>query len=189
MAEYPICRAKDFFKELCLRVGENPQREGLRETPRRIAGAWTKLYEGYGQDPAAILKSATFMSESDHMIVLRDIEFFSTCEHHLLPFYGKAHVGYIPTDQMVGVSKIARALDALARRMQVQERLTAQLAEAIHDAIEPKGVMVVIDAVHLCTRARGVEKQNSIMTTSEVSGVFRSSGEARAEFMGLIRNG
>jgi len=185
---FPKCRAKEFFEELCLRVGENPMREGLRETPRRIAGAWDALYQGYSQDPVKILSSAKFEAETEHMIILRDIEFFSTCEHHLLPFYGKAHVAYIPGKEMVGVSKIARALDAIARRMQVQERLTGQLVDALQTALEPKGVMVVVDAVHLCTRARGVEKQNSVMTTSAISGVFRDSGEARAEFLGLIRD-
>ena len=170
-------------------MGENPTREGLRETPRRIAGAWDVIYGGYSQDPVEILKSATFEAETEHMIILRDIEFFSTCEHHLLPFYGKAHVAYIPTEKMVGVSKIARALDSLARRMQVQERLTGQLVDALTESLSPKGVMVVIDAVHLCTRARGVEKQNSVMTTSAISGVFRDSGEARMECLELIRNG
>lgn len=168
-------------------LGENPDREGLKKTPSRVAEALTFLTRGYRMDPDKIINDALFTEEYEEMIVQKDIDFFSLCEHHLLPFFGKAHVAYIPRHKIVGVSKLARLVDVFARRLQVQERLTNQIATTIMEKLDPLGVAVVIEAEHLCMRMRGVEKQNSLMITSSLLGAFRNRQETRSEFMNLIR--
>lgn len=168
-------------------LGENPDREGLKKTPSRVAEALTFLTRGYRMDPDKVINDALFTEEYEEMIVQKDIDFFSLCEHHLLPFFGKAHVAYIPRHKIVGVSKLARLVDVFARRLQVQERLTNQIATTIMEKLDPLGVAVVIEAEHLCMRMRGVEKQNSLMITSSLLGAFRNRQETRSEFMNLIR--
>jgi GTP cyclohydrolase I len=167
-------------------VGEDPEREGLLKTPMRVAKSLDFLTSGYRKDPMTILTSALFQEHTDEMVVVRDIELYSLCEHHLLPFFGKAHVAYLPSSHIVGLSKIPRVVDAFARRLQVQERLTVQIANAIQGALEPKGVGVVIEARHLCMMMRGVEKQNSYASTSCMLGTFKSDSKTRAEFLNLI---
>jgi len=179
---------EDHVREVLRAIGEDPDREGLQKTPDRVARAFTFLAKGYNEDPAAILNSALFTEEYSEMIVLKDLDFFSLCEHHLLPFFGKAHVAYIPNHRILGLSKIARLFEVFARRLQVQERLTTQVATSIMEAIEPMGAGVVVEAEHLCMRMRGVEKQNSIVVTSCMLGSFRSRLETREEFMTLIRS-
>jgi GTP cyclohydrolase I len=181
-------RGEDHVREILRSIGEDPEREGLRKTPLRVTRALTYLTKGYQEDPGQILNGALFTTEEySEMIVLKDLDFFSLCEHHLLPFYGKAHVAYIPAHQIVGLSKLARLLEVFARRLQVQERLTTQVATTLMEAIEPMGVGVVVEAEHLCMRMRGVEKQNSIVVTSAMLGTFRTRLETREEFMTLIR--
>lgn len=168
-------------------IGEDPDREGLLETPDRIVRSWSKLYGGYAEDPAALLKKAfTEVQGYDQLIVLRDIEFYSTCEHHALPFFGKAHIGYIPRDRVVGISKLARLVEVYARRLQIQERLTQQIADALDQHLKPRGVGVIVEAQHFCMVARGVEKQNSVMSTSALRGILLNEPGAKAEFMKLI---
>ncbi len=167
-------------------VGEAPEREGLLKTPRRTARAYQFLLQGYSVDAGAILESAIFEESYHEMILVRDIDIFSLCEHHLLPFFGKAHVAYVPKNRIVGLSKIPRVVDAFARRLQVQERLTVQIRDAIQEALDPLGVAVVIEANHLCMVMRGVQKQNAITATSSMSGEFLNSHRTRAEFMRLI---
>ncbi len=169
-------------------LGEDPDREGLEKTPERVAGALRFLTSGYGQDPNALINEALFSVTYDEMVVVKDIDVFSLCEHHLLPFYGKAHVAYIPNGRVVGLSKIARLVDMFARRLQVQERLTVQIAQTIHDAILPRGVGVVIEAIHFCMMMRGVQKQNSVAVTSCMLGGFRDRQPTREEFLELIRD-
>ena len=176
------------MRELLLAIGEDPDREGLQKTPSRVARAYEFLAKGYKEDPNTILNSALFTEEYSEMILLKDLDFFSLCEHHLLPFFGKAHVAYIPDRKILGLSKLARLVEMFSRRLQVQERLTTQVAQALHDALLPKGVGVVMEATHLCMRMRGVEKQNSLMVTSCVLGSFRSRQETREEFMNLVRS-
>ncbi|MBN1268307.1 MAG: GTP cyclohydrolase I FolE [Kiritimatiellae bacterium] len=173
-------------RELLVALGEDPGREGLAATPQRVAEAWRFLTRGYGQDPDKLLRSATFAVDANHMIIVRDIEIYSMCEHHLLPFYGRCHIGYIPNGRVMGVSKLARLADLYARRLQLQERLTNQIAEAIMRTLSPDGVGVVIEARHLCMMMRGVEKQNSCMVTSAMLGNFRESVATRTEFLSLI---
>jgi len=168
-------------------LGENPDREGLQRTPQRVAEALTFLTQGYQMDPAKVINDAVFSEDYEEMIVQKDIDFYSLCEHHLLPFFGKAHVAYIPHHKIVGISKLARLVDVYARRLQVQERLTNQIATIIMDKLDPLGVAVVVEAEHLCMRMRGVEKQNSMIITSTLLGAFRTRQETRAEFMNLIR--
>ena len=170
-------------------LGEDPDREGLVKTPQRVAQALTFLTQGYQQDPAKVINDALFTEDYEDMIVQRDIDFYSLCEHHLLPFFGKAHVAYIPHHKIVGISKLARLVDVYARRLQVQERLTNQIATTIMEKLDPLGVAVVIEAEHLCMRMRGVEKQNSMIITSTLLGAFRTRQETRNEFMTLIRRG
>jgi len=170
-------------------LGEDPDREGLVKTPQRVAQALTFLTQGYQQDPAKVINDALFTEEYEEMIVQRDIDFYSLCEHHLLPFFGRAHVAYIPHHKIVGISKLARLVDVYARRLQVQERLTNQVANTIMERLDPLGVAVVIEAEHLCMRMRGVEKQNSMIITSTLLGAFRTRQETRNEFMTLIRRG
>src|SRR5215472_13768764 len=168
-------------------LGENPDREGLQRTPQRVAEALTFLTQGYQMDPAKVINDAVFSEDYEEMIVQKDIDFYSLCEHHLLPFFGKAHVAYIPHHKIVGISKLARLVDVYARRLQVQERLTNQIATIIMDKLDPLGVAVVVEAEHLCMRMRGVEKQNSMIITSTLLGAFRTRQETRAEFMNLMR--
>jgi len=180
---------QELLRELLLRLGEDPDRDGLRRTPERMQKALEYLTKGYQQDPAAVLQGALFEVSYDEMVIVKDIEMFSLCEHHLLPFFGKVHVAYIPNGKVLGLSKIPRLVDIFARRLQVQERLTVQIAETIQDAIQPQGVGVVIEARHLCVMMRGVEKQHSSAVTSHMLGSFRNSDKTREEFLSLIRNG
>jgi len=173
------------YKESIRLLGENPDREGLQKTPERIAKAMQFMTQGYSQDAIAILTSAKFHEEISEMIIVKDIELYSMCEHHMLPFYGKAHVAYIPNGYITGLSKIARVVDVYSRRLQVQERLTHQILDAIKDTLDPLGVAVVIEANHLCMMMRGVQKQNSVTTTSAFFGQFEKN-ETRSEFMKLI---
>lgn len=172
--------------EILQYVGEDPQREGLQRTPERVGKAMQFLTQGYKQDPKAILQSALFEEDYRQMVVVKDIAFYSLCEHHLLPFFGKAHVAYIPNGKITGLSKIARVVDVFARRLQVQERMTTQIKECIQETLNPLGVMVVIEAEHLCMQMRGVQKPGAITTTSDFTGAFNRP-ETREEFMNLIR--
>ena len=167
-------------------IGEDTSREGLLKTPERVSKAMLYLTQGYALDPSAILNSAVFREDYSEMILVKDIELYSLCEHHMLPFFGKVHVAYIPDGKIVGLSKLPRVVDVFARRLQVQERLTIQIQKAIQEVLRPQGVAVVIEATHLCMVMRGVEKQNSITTTSAMSGVFLENNDTRAEFMRLI---
>jgi len=170
-------------------VGEDPAREGLLRSPHRIVESLKFLTTGYEENVETLLNGAIFHEDYDDMVVVKDIEFYSLCEHHLLPFYGKVHVAYVPNGKIVGLSKIPRLVDMFARRLQVQERLTTQIAEALEEALEPKGVAVVVEGAHLCMLMRGVQKQSASMVTSHVRGVFRTDRATRAEFMALIKNG
>jgi len=174
---------------LLAELGEDPDREGLVKTPARVARALRFLTKGYDEDPKAVINGALFTEDYQEMIVLKDLDFFSLCEHHILPFFGKAHVAYIPKRRIVGISKLARLVEVFARRLQVQERLTTQIANMLMDELDPQGVGVVLQAEHLCMRMRGVEKQNSVVVTSAMLGVFRSHHETRQEFMTLVHNG
>ena len=174
------------YKQVLTLLGEDPEREGLQKTPMRVAKAMQVLTRGYTQDPHKVLTDALFEEKYNQMVIVKDIDFFSMCEHHILPFYGKAHVAYIPNGYITGLSKIARVVDIFSHRLQVQERLTEQIMQCINDTLKPQGVMVVIVAKHMCMQMRGVEKQNSITTTSAYSGVFESS-KTRNEFMDLLR--
>ena len=167
-------------------IGEDPTREGLLKTPKRVAKALKYLTHGYDLDPAAILKSALFKEDYKQMVLVKDIEIYSMCEHHMLPFFGKAHIAYIPNGKIVGLSKIPRIVDAFARRLQVQERLTYEIRDCIQETLEPIGVAVVIEAQHMCMQMRGVQKQNSVTTTSAFTGVFMSETKTREEFINLI---
>jgi GTP cyclohydrolase I len=178
--------AEDAVRELLRAIGENPGREGLLKTPLRVTRALQYLTKGYNEDPTRILNEALFTEEYSEMIVLKNLDFFSLCEHHLLPFYGRAHVAYIPSHKILGLSKLARLFEVFARRLQIQERLTTQVATCLMEAIEPQGVGVVVEAEHLCMRMRGVEKPNSVMVTSAMLGSFRDRLETREEFMTLI---
>ncbi|MDX9867131.1 MAG: GTP cyclohydrolase I FolE [Kiritimatiellia bacterium] len=179
-------RIAKLVRALLVELGEDPEREGLRGTPKRMAGALAFLTGGYRQTPRQILNRAVFQAHLNHMIIVRDIEIYSLCEHHLLPFYGRCHVGYIAKDKVLGVSKIARIVDCFARRLQIQERLTEEVAQAILTEADAEGVGVVMECRHLCMMMRGVEKQNSVMTTSAVLGSFRTDPATRQEFMALI---
>ena len=169
-------------------VGENPDREGLLNTPKRVKKAYEFIFGGYGQDAKEILESALFTSSNDEMVLIKDIEFYSTCEHHLLPIIGRAHVAYIPNGKVVGLSKIPRVVDVFARRMQIQEQLTEQIADAIMETIDPKGVGVVLQARHMCMEMRGVEKINSTTTSSALRGLFKRDEKTRSEFFSLINS-
>jgi GTP cyclohydrolase I len=180
---------QDLLRELLVRLGEDPERQGLVRTPERMQKALEHLTKGYSQDPDKVLQGALFEVTYDEMVIVKDIEMFSMCEHHLLPFFGKVHVAYIPKGKVVGLSKVPRLVDIFARRLQVQERLTVQIAETIQNAIHPLGVGVVVEARHLCVMMRGVEKQHSSAVTSHMLGSFRASDKTREEFLSLIRNG
>ncbi|KKP39893.1 MAG: GTP cyclohydrolase, GTP cyclohydrolase I [Candidatus Peregrinibacteria bacterium GW2011_GWF2_33_10] len=176
---------ENHITELLKYIDENPDREGLKKTPERVIKSYDKLFEGYKQDPKSVL--TVFDSEKyDEMIICKDIEFYSMCEHHMLPFFGKVHIGYIPREKIVGLSKMPRLVEIFARRLQTQERLTSQIAQTIRDLIDPIGVGVIIEAKHLCMMARGVEKQRSEMVTSSMLGAFKNSDKTRAEFLKLI---
>lgn len=175
------------YKKVLTLLGEDPEREGLLKTPMRVAKAMQVLTQGYSMDAHEILRSALFKENYSQMVIVKDIDFFSLCEHHMLPFYGKAHVAYIPNGYITGLSKIARVVDIYAHRLQVQERMTLQIKECIEQTLHPLGVMVVVEARHMCMQMRGVEKQNSITTTSDFSGAFNQA-KTRQEFMNLIHN-
>jgi GTP cyclohydrolase IA len=179
----------DMARRMIVQLGEDPDREGLRRTPERFEKALRYLTSGYGQDPAEILNGAMFSVTYDEMVVVKDIEVYSLCEHHLLPFFGRCHVAYIPNKKVVGLSKIARLVNMYARRLQIQERLTSQIAQTLEDKLSPQGVGVIIEARHLCMVMRGVEKQNSAAMTSAMLGVFRENKQTRDEFLALIRGG
>ena len=174
----------DFLKEL----GEDPAREGLQRTPERVAKAFKYFTSGYDQDVHAVLNDALFTEEYDEMVVVKDIDFYSLCEHHLLPFFGKCHIAYMPSNKIVGLSKMPRLVEMFSRRLQVQERLTTQIAQTINEVLQPRGVAVVMEALHMCMLMRGVEKQNSKAVTSAMLGAFRDRPETRAEFMELIKS-
>jgi GTP cyclohydrolase I len=175
------------YGEILKLLGEDPEREGLIKTPERVAKAMSFMTQGYQQDPKEILLSARFTEEYKHMVIVKDIDLYSMCEHHMLPFYGKAHVAYIPNGYITGLSKIARVVEAYARRLQVQERLTVQIRDCIQDALSPLGVAVVIEASHMCMQMRGVQKQNSVTTTSAFTGAFLTQLQTREEFINLIK--
>ncbi len=179
---------KECYERILEEIGEDPTREGLIKTPHRAAESIKFLTRGYHQDVHTILNGAIFEEPYDDMVIVKDIEFYSLCEHHLLPFFGRCHVGYLPNGRIIGVSKIARVVDMFSRRLQVQERLTHQIAHAIQDVLHPKGVGVVMEAQHLCMMVRGVEKQNSKMMTSSVLGLFRSDTRTREEFLNLVKS-
>ncbi len=179
---------EDLVREMVVRLGEDPTREGLVRTPQRVHKAFEYLTRGYKEDPDALLKKALFTVTYDEMVIVKDIEMFSLCEHHMLPFFGKVHVAYIPSGKVIGLSKIPRLVEIFSRRLQIQERLTTQIAETIQKAIQPQGVGVVVEARHLCMMMRGVEKQHSAAVTSSMLGCFRDEQETRSEFLSLIRN-
>ncbi|HQL49815.1 MAG TPA: GTP cyclohydrolase I FolE [Kiritimatiellia bacterium] len=179
-------RVAALVRDLLVELGEDPEREGLKRTPERMAKALAFLTGGYRQTARQVLNGAVFQAHLNHMIIVRDIEVYSLCEHHVLPFYGRCHVGYIAKDKVMGVSKIARIVDCFARRLQIQERLTEQVARSVMDEVQAEGVGVVMECRHLCMMMRGVEKQNSVMTTSVVLGSFRTNPATRQEFMTLI---
>jgi GTP cyclohydrolase IA len=179
-------RVAALVKELLQEIGEDPNREGLLRTPERVANAYEFLMSGNGIDPKTIVNDAVFKAEANNMVVLKNIEVYSLCEHHMLPFFGQCHIGYIPRNKVLGVSKLARIVDCLARRLQIQERLTAQIASEIMAAINAEGVGVVMECRHLCMIMRGVEKQESVMTTSSVLGSFHNNASTRDEFLSLI---
>ena len=179
---------KVHYREILRLLGEDPEREGLLKTPERVAKAMSFITKGYTEDPVAILHSAIFREEYKQMVLVKDIELYSVCEHHMLPFYGKAHVAYIPNGYITGLSKIARVVECFARRLQVQERMTVQIRDCIQRALNPIGVAVVIEASHMCMQMRGVEKQSSATTTSAFTGIFLSDHRTREEFMTLISN-
>jgi GTP cyclohydrolase I len=178
---------QQIYAELLKRIGEDPTRNGLKETPKRMEKSMAFLTKGYQETVASVLHDALFEVDYDEMVIVRDIEFYSMCEHHLLPFFGKAHIAYVPNGKVVGLSKLPRIVEVFARRLQVQERLTQQIAEAIEEAIAPQGVGVVIEAQHLCMMMRGVEKQSSLTVTSSLRGVFKTQLQTRSEFMSLVR--
>lgn len=176
------------YTEILTLLGEDPQREGLEKTPRRVARAWAELTRGYDEDPVQILRSALFRESYHNMVVVRDIEFYSLCEHHLLPFFGKVHIAYIPNGEITGLSKLARIVDTFSHRLQVQERMTEQIARCIEEALAPQGVMVVVEARHLCMQMRGVQKQNANTTTMHHIGAFNDA-TVRSEFLNQLFGG
>lgn len=177
---------EDLVRDILKAIGENPDREGLLKTPARVAKAYEYLTSGYKQDIKRVLNGAVYEEKYNEMVIVKDIDFFSLCEHHLLPFYGKCHVAYIPNGRILGLSKVPRIVEVFSRRLQVQERLTQQIADTLYDCLKPNGVAVVTEAKHLCMMMRGVEKQNSVATTSAMLGVFRDDEKTRGEFLRLI---
>ena len=180
---------EELYRELLVRLGEDPTRDGLLDTPKRMEKSMAFLTRGYQMDVQTVLHGALFDVEYDEMVIVKDVEFFSMCEHHLLPFFGKAHVAYVPKEKVIGLSKIPRLVDVFARRLQVQERLTTDIADAIAEAIDPQGVAVILEAQHLCMMMRGVEKQHSQTVTSAMRGVFKEQLQTRNEFLSLVRRG
>ena len=180
-------KLQDLYKSVIEQLGENPGREGLLKTPERVAKAMKFLTNGYDQDPDAIIESAIFHEEYSEMVLVKDIEVYSMCEHHMLPFFGKAHIAYIPDGKIVGLSKIPRVVDAYSRRLQVQERLTIEIRDCIQRTLAPKGVAVVIECAHMCMQMRGVQKQNSVTTTSAFTGLFMNNDATRREFINLVQ--
>jgi GTP cyclohydrolase I len=180
---------QDLIRQLLGSLGEDPSREGLRDTPKRVEKAYKFLTSGYDVDIHALINNALFTVDYSEMVIVKDIDFYSLCEHHMLPFFGKCHVAYLPSEKVIGLSKIPRIVDAFSRRLQVQERLTNQIAEIILDTINPLGVGVVMEGTHLCMAMRGVEKQNSYAVTSAMLGTFRTDARTRSEFLTLIRGG
>jgi len=180
---------QDIYRELLLRIGEDPARDGLAETPERVEKAMAFLTQGYTMDVATVLNGALFEVDYDEMVMVKDVEFYSLCEHHLLPFFGKVHVAYVPNGKVIGLSKIPRLVEMFSRRLQVQERMTTQIADAIAEAIAPQGVGVIVEAQHLCMMMRGVEKQHSATVTSAMRGVFKAQMQTRNEFLSLVRHG
>lgn len=178
---------KDLIRKILVELGEDPKREGLAKTPERVEKAFQFFTKGYSEDPEKVLNNALFVEEYDEMVIVKDIDLFSMCEHHLLPFFGRCHVAYIPNRKIIGLSKIVRLVEVYSRRLQVQERLTSQIANTIKSTLNPHGVGVVIEAQHLCMMMRGVEKQNSVAITSSMLGSFRANVETRMEFMDLIK--
>jgi GTP cyclohydrolase I len=189
MTEKDVANLSMSIRDVLTHIGEDPKREGLLKTPERYAKALEYLTSGYAKCPKKVLNGAIFNEQYDEMVVVKDIELYSLCEHHMLPFFGKAHVAYIPNGKIVGLSKVARMVDVFARRLQVQERLTTEIAQVLVELLEPRGVGVVVEAKHLCMMMRGVEKQNSSMVTSSMHGVFRESEVTRKEFLSLIKFG
>jgi GTP cyclohydrolase I len=184
-----IKKVETLVRELLIEIGEDPDRDGLLKTPERVARAWQFLTKGYNSNPEEVINNALFDSAPNNMIIARDIEVYSLCEHHMLPFFGKCHIGYIAQGKVLGVSKLARIVEVYARRLQIQERLTEQIAKTIMEYTGAEGVGVVMECKHLCMMMRGVEKQNSVMTTSSVLGSFHNEAETRAEFMSLALRG
>lgn len=182
-------KMKDIIRELITEIGEDPDRDGLKQTPERVAKAWDHFSQGYRTDIQEIVNGAIFEEDISEVVVVRDIEFFSICEHHLIPFFGRCHVGYLPDGKIIGLSKIPRIVDTFSQRLQVQERLTYQIADTIQNVLNPVGVAVVMEGRHLCMQMRGVEKQNSFATTSAMLGQFRDSAETRSEFLSIIGMG
>jgi GTP cyclohydrolase I len=180
-------KLQNLYKSVIEQLGENPAREGLLKTPERVAKAMKFLTNGYDQDPDAIIESAIFHEEYSEMVLVKDIEVYSMCEHHMLPFFGKAHIAYIPDGKIVGLSKIPRVVDAYSRRLQVQERLTIEIRDCIQRTLSPKGVAVVIECAHMCMQMRGVQKQNSVTTTSAFTGLFMNNDATRREFINLVQ--
>ena len=193
VASEPVSAAslttQELYRELLLRIGEDPTRDGLLDTPERMEKSMAFLTRGYTMDVTAVLHDALFDVDYDEMVIVKDVEFFSMCEHHLLPFFGKAHIAYVPNGKVIGLSKIPRVVDVFARRLQVQERLTTEIADAISEAIDPQGVAVIVEAQHLCMMMRGVEKQHSATVTSAMRGVFKTQLQTRNEFLSLVRRG
>lgn len=179
---------ESYVEGILKELGEDPARDGLKKTPHRVSKAMRFFTQGYGQNPADILTAALFDVDYDELVVVRDIDFYSLCEHHMVPFFGRVHVGYIPDGKVVGLSKIPRTVDIFARRLQIQERLTTDIAQTIEEVLKPKGIGVVVEAKHLCMMMRGVEKQNTFAITSSLRGVFESDPKTRSEFMDLIRH-
>ena len=179
-------KIKNLTKQLLEEIGEDPSREGLLKTPSRVSKAWSFFSRGYNQDLDKIINNAVFNEDATDMVVVRDVEFFSLCEHHLIPFFGRAHVAYLPNGKVIGLSKIPRIIDMFSRRLQVQERLTRQIAETVKDILDPVGVAVIMEGQHMCMQMRGVEKQNSWTTTSSMLGKFRESDRTRTEFLSII---
>jgi GTP cyclohydrolase IA len=180
---------QDLYREILLRIGEDPARDGLLDTPERVEKSMAFLTRGYTMDANAVLHGALFDVDYDEMVIVKDVEFYSLCEHHMLPFFGKAHVAYVPNGKVIGLSKVPRLVDVFARRLQVQERLTTEIADAISEAIAPQGVAVILEAQHLCMMMRGVEKQESVTVTSAMRGVFKTQLQTRNEFLSLVRRG
>ena len=186
MTKKNISRIEELIKELLIQIGEDPGREGIVRTPERVAKAWEFFSRGYSQDLTSIINDAVFTENYDEMVTIKDIDFFSLCEHHLLPFFGKAHVAYIPDGKIIGLSKVPRIVEMFSRRLQVQERMTQQIADVLKNVLNPKGVAVVLEGEHMCMQMRGVENKNSYATTSHMLGLFREDSKTRKEFLDLV---